>query len=47
MIQANISTIKNNISQYIEKVTCGDEVIISDRDKPVAMLIPFTPLQVH
>ena len=47
MIQANISTIKNNISQYIEKVTSGDEVIISDRDKPVAMLIPFTPSQVH
>lgn len=47
MIQANISTIKNNISQYIEKVSCGDEVVISDRNKPVAMLIPFTPSQVR
>ena len=47
MIQANISTIKNKISQYIEKVACGDEVVISDRNKPVAMLIPFTPSQVH
>jgi prevent-host-death family protein len=47
MIQANISTIKNNISQYIEKVACGDEVVISDRNKPVAMLIPFTPSQVR
>jgi prevent-host-death family protein len=47
MIQANISTLKNNISQYIEKVACGDEVVISDRNKPVAMLIPFTPSQVH
>ncbi|NBR48689.1 type II toxin-antitoxin system prevent-host-death family antitoxin [bacterium] len=47
MIQANISTIKNNISQFIEKVACGDEVVISDRDKPVAMLIPFTPSQVR
>ena len=47
MIQANISTIKNNISQFIEKVACGNEVVISDRDKPVAMLIPFTPSQVR
>jgi prevent-host-death family protein len=47
MIQANISTIKNNISQYIEKVACGDEVVISDRDTPVAMLIPFRPSHIH
>ena len=47
MIQANISTIKNNLSQFIEKVACGDEVVISDRNKPVAMLIPFTPSQVR
>lgn len=47
MIQANISTIKNNISHYIEKVACGDEVVISDRNKPVAVLIPFTPSQVR
>ena len=47
MIQVNISTIKNNISQYIEKVACGDEVVISDRDTPVAMLIPFRPSHIR
>jgi prevent-host-death family protein len=47
MIQANISTIKNNLSQFIEKVACGDEVVIFDRNKPVAMLIPFTSSQVR
>lgn len=43
MLQANISTVKNNLSRYIEKVLSGDEVVISDRSTPVAILIPFTP----
>jgi prevent-host-death family protein len=47
MLQANISTIKNNLSQYIEKVVAGDEVIISDRSTPVAVLIPFSPSRVQ
>lgn len=47
MLQANISTVKNNLSQYIEKVIGGDEVVISDRSTPVAMLIPFSPSRVH
>jgi len=46
MLQANISTVKNNLSKYLEKVAGGNEVVISDRNKPVAILIPFTPAQV-
>jgi prevent-host-death family protein len=47
MLQANISTIKNKLSQYIEKVVAGDEVVISDRSTPVAILIPFSPSRVQ
>jgi prevent-host-death family protein len=47
MLQANISTVKNNLSQYLEKVAGGDEVVISDRNTPVAILIPFTPSRVR
>lgn len=47
MLQANISTVKNNLSQYIEKVVGGDEVVISDRNTPVAILIPFSPSRVQ
>jgi len=47
MLQANISTVKNNLSQYLDKVAGGEEVVISDRNTPVAILIPFTPTQVR
>jgi prevent-host-death family protein len=45
MLQANISTVKNNLSKYLEKVAGGNEVVISDRNTPIAILIPFTPAQ--
>ena len=47
MLQANISTVKNNLSQYIEKVVAGDEVVISEWNTPGAILIPFSPSRVH
>jgi prevent-host-death family protein len=41
MISANISTIKSQLSSYIDQVKCGETVIISDRTHPVAVLAPY------
>jgi len=41
MIQANISTVKNCFSRYLDQVKAGEQVIISDRTHPIAMLVPY------
>ncbi len=41
MIQANISTVKNRFSSYLDQVKGGEQVIISDRSHPIAMLVPY------
>lgn len=38
MIQANISTLKNELSAILKKVRKGEEVIILDRNQPVAKI---------
>ena len=41
MIQTNISTIKSQLSSYLDRVKGGEEVVIADRDRPVAKLVPY------
>lgn len=38
MIVAKIAQIKNQFSQYIQKVKMGEIVIVYDRDEPVAQI---------
>lgn len=38
---ANIATLKNNLSRFLKSVQAGEEVIVLDRDRPVARLVPF------
>jgi len=42
MLQANISTLKNHLSRFIEQIQSGEHVIISDRKRPVAILSPYS-----
>ena len=42
-MQAKIATLKNNLSRYLKSVQAGEEVIVMDRDTPVARLVPFRP----
>jgi prevent-host-death family protein len=42
MRTANISELKNQLSGYIQYVRSGEEVIVQDRNIPVARIIPFT-----
>lgn len=39
MIQAGIKEIKNNLSALLAKVKAGEEIVITDRGKPVARII--------
>ncbi|NBO10945.1 MAG: type II toxin-antitoxin system prevent-host-death family antitoxin [Methylophilaceae bacterium] len=40
MIKASITTVKNELSGYIEKVKSGQRVLITDHRKAVAILEP-------
>jgi len=40
MLKASVSTIKNSLSSYLEKVKAGQSVMITDHKKPVAILEP-------
>lgn len=41
MKTVNIGTLKNKLSSYLQDVRNGEEVIVHDRDVPVARIIPF------
>ena len=41
MRQAKIANLKNNLSRYLEHVRRGGSVIVLDRDRPVARLVPL------
>lgn len=38
----NIAELKNNLSAYLERVRAGEEVLVKDRHRPVARLVPLT-----
>ena len=41
MRSVNIAELKNRLSTYITFAKAGEEVIIRDRNRPVAKLVPF------
>ena len=43
MKTASISEAKNRLSAYIDLVRKGETVLITDRDRPVARLVPLEP----
>jgi len=40
--RAGIANLKNNLSRYINLVRAGGEVVVLDRDTPVARIVPFS-----
>ncbi len=42
MKTVNIAELKNRLSTYVRFARNGEEVLIKDRNRPVAKLIPFT-----
>ena len=37
----NIAELKAKLSQYLRQVRSGGEVVVMDRDRPVARLLPY------
>lgn len=40
MKRASISEVKNGLSSYVDLVRAGETVVITDRGRPVAQLVP-------
>ena len=41
MVSVNVAELKNRLSKYLTFVKSGEEVLIRDRNLPVAKLVPF------
>ena len=46
MKTASVSKLKTHLSDYLNQVKAGAEVLITDRGKPVARLVPISRVQV-
>ena len=42
MRRAKIAELKNNLSRYLDHVKAGGTVLILDRDRPVARIVPLS-----
>ncbi len=42
MMRVSISELKAKLSEYLESVRAGEEVIVTDRGRPVARIAPVT-----
>jgi prevent-host-death family protein len=42
-VRTSSSRLKAKLGQYLRAVRAGKEVVVTDRDRPVARLVPFTP----
>jgi prevent-host-death family protein len=42
MRSVNIGTLKNQLSAYLKYVRNGEEVVVRDRNVPIARILPFT-----
>lgn len=40
-MKVNIGVLKNDLSQYLHKVRDGEEITVTDRNEPIAKIIPL------
>jgi prevent-host-death family protein len=38
----NIADLRNRLTHYLREVRAGEEVIVRDRQRPIAKIVPFT-----
>jgi prevent-host-death family protein len=43
MTGTKIADLKNNLSRHLARVRRGGEVVVLDRDTPIARIVPFAP----
>ena len=44
MRSVNIAELKNNLSHYLRQVREGNEIVVRDRDRVIARIVPAAPL---
>ena len=42
MRSTNIADLRNRLTQYLQEVRAGEEIVIRDRHRPIAKIVPFT-----
>jgi prevent-host-death family protein len=42
MRSTNIADLRNRLTQYLREVRAGEEIIVRDRNRPIAKIVPFT-----
>jgi prevent-host-death family protein len=42
MVSVSVAELKNRLSKYLRAVKAGEEIVIRDRNLPVAKLVPFS-----
>lgn len=45
MLRASVSLAKTRLSELLDRVRHGESVLITDRGRPVARLVPVTPIE--
>jgi prevent-host-death family protein len=38
----NIADLRNRLTQYLQEVRAGAEIVVRDRQRPIAKIVPFT-----
>ncbi|PYN64673.1 MAG: type II toxin-antitoxin system prevent-host-death family antitoxin, partial [Candidatus Rokuibacteriota bacterium] len=41
MTSAAVAKLKASLSEYLARVKAGEEVIVTERGKPIAKIVPF------
>lgn len=42
MRSTNIADLRNHLTQYLQEVRAGEEIVVRDRRRPIAKIVPFT-----
>lgn len=42
MRSTNIADLRNRLTQYLKEVRAGEEIVVRDRQRPIARIIPFS-----
>jgi prevent-host-death family protein len=37
----NIADLRNRLTQYLQEVRAGEEIVVRDRQRPIAKFVPF------
>lgn len=43
MRSANIAQLRDRLTQYLREVRAGEEIIVRDRQRPIAKIVPIAP----